>query len=77
MTAPLVVVNLIFDLIALNSVSVRVAPFAVISLLIAWVATCGVYLVACVNTLKTTRVGLDGVLVGLFNTLPEASVATT
>ena len=66
-TSPLLAVNVIVDLMALNSSCDNVAPLAVISLLIACVATCGLYFAACVRILNCTRNGFEFWFVVSFN----------
>ena len=59
LTSPLLAVNVILDLMALNSSSDNLAPLAVTSLLIFCVATCGLYLAACDKILNCTRNGFE------------------
>ena len=61
---------------ALNSASLSFAPLPVTSLSSCCVPTFGTYFSACVNTLNTTRVGLDATLSWFLNSFPAASVAT-
>ena len=66
-----------FGLIALNSSADNLAPLAVMSLLIAWVATCGLYLAACVRILNCTRNGFEFWSDWFFNWFSAASIAET
>ena len=61
----------------LNSSVVTVALFAVISLVIVWVATVGVYLVACGKSLIAIRFGLAIFELNSNKLFPAASVAIT
>ena len=66
LTVPLSAVNVNVFLMLLNSPSVNVELGCLISRLICGVVTVGVYFVACVLTLSTTRV----LLLGLFSLVP-------
>ena len=65
-TAPLSALNVNVSLILLNSPSVNVELGCLISRVICGIVTVGVYFVACVLTLSTTRV----LLLGLFSLVP-------
>ena len=73
---PFSAVNLSLFFSEAISSSDKLAPEAVISLLINCFSTVGTYFVAWVRTLNTTRVGFDGVSLWFLNSLPEPSVAT-